>query len=300
MKISSVSTALFCMWFAVSAGAQDQATSQISAMVSIVPQVYFVEQVGGNRVHVEAIVQPSHNPHTYEPTPRQLTRLSHTDVYFSIGVAFEKGFIPKLQNLLPKLPVIDTSRKVPLRAIRSDHRDSGSTPPKSSANHNEHGADPHIWLSPPLVILQVRTICDALIALDPEGKQIYETNADHFIEKLEQLDSELKLLLSDLPSRKFMVYHPAWGYFADAYQLEQIEVEIEGKTPSAKQLTRIIDQAKAEDIKVVFTQPQFSIKAAKTIADSIGGKVVPIDPLAEDIFTNLKTVAESIRKAVMP
>lgn len=298
MKLSSILTVLF--WFAAAAGAQDQKNSaHVSIVVSIVPQVFFVEQIGGSRVQVEAIVQPGHNPHTYEPTPRQLALLSGADVYFSIGVAFEKGFIPKLKNLLPKLLVIDTSRGVPLRSMKSDRGDPSSGRSKNTEKHHEHGEDPHIWLSPQLVVLQARTIRDTLVALDPEGKDIYETNTERFMEKLQQLDRELQALLSDLPSRKFMVYHPAWGYFADAYRLEQIEVETEGKTPAAKQLARIIDQAKREGVKVVFTQPQFSMKSAETIADSIDGKVVPIDPLAEDIFANLKSVAESIREAVI-
>lgn len=274
--------------------------STVSVMVSIVPQIYFVERVGGDRVQVEAIVQPGQNPHTYEPSPRQLAALSGADLYFCIGVAFENGFIPKLQNLLPDLPIVDTRRGVPLQFMGDNHHACAHEPSDGQPHDHGHGVDPHIWLSPKRVSVQALTIRDALIARDPGSKHVYDTNCSRFTEELQRLDTELNTLLSDLPSRKFMVYHPAWGYFADDYQLVQIAVEIEGKTPPARQLARIIDQAKAEGIRVIFTQPQFSTKAAHTIADAIKGQVVPIDPLAKDLFTNLRVVANAIRKGATP
>jgi zinc transport system substrate-binding protein len=273
-----------------------ETTPALSVIVSIVPQVYVVERIGGDLVKVEALVQPGQNPHTYEPSPRQLAALSGADLYFRIGVAFENGFIPKLQKIVPNLPVVDTRRDIPLKIMGEDNHACSHDPSDDQPHDHGHGVDPHIWLSPILVSVQALTIRDALIARDPEGKNIYDTNCSRFVEELQQLDSELKDLLSDLPSRKFMVYHPAWGYFADTYQLDQIAVEIEGKTPPAKQLARIIDQAKAEGIRVIFTQPQFSTKAADTIADAIKGRVVPIDPLAKDLFANLRAVAAAIKK----
>lgn len=261
---------------------------KINVMTSIVPQEYFVERIGGARVRVEAIVQPGQSPHTYEPTPRQMTALSNADIFFRIGATFENAAVPRIQDIVAGLKIVDTRDGITLRNMES-HSHHECCP------HHETGSpDPHIWLSPKLVARQARIIRDALIEADPEGKALYELNYKHFVEDLNNLDNEIRELLADLPSRTFMVYHPAWGYFADDYKLVQLPIEIEGKSPPARQLARTIDLAKEHGIKVIFVQPQFSSKAAETIADAIGGTVVQVDPLARDFFDNMRKTAQAI------
>ncbi len=158
--------------------------------------------------------------------------------------------------------------------------------------------DPHIWLSPPLVMLQSKNIRDGLIEADPAGKKIYETHYTAFIEELKNLDLELKKIFQTTgPNTEFMVYHPSWGYFAESYGLEQIPIELEGKKPSPKKLLKLIKDARKNNIKVIFVQPQFSEKSAETIADAIGGKVMFADPLAEDWENNLLQVGEKFKSA---
>ena len=166
--------------------------------------------------------------------------------------------------------------------------------------HHSHdgGTDPHIWLSPRLVKVQARTVADALIETDPAGKDVYETNLSAFLKDLDELDVKLAKALAPVKGRTFMVFHPAWGYFADAYGLEQEPIEIEGKEPSAKQLARVIELAKEEGVRVIFVQPQFSQALAKRVAEAIGGVVVPINPLARDYIANLEAVATKVSAAL--
>ncbi len=105
--------------------------------------------------------------------------------------------------------------------------------------------------------------------------------------------------LRRLSMRKFMVFHPAWAYFARDYGLDQIPVEIEGKQPSAKVLASSIEQAKKEGIKVLFVQKQFSKKSAEAVARAISGRVIQVDPLASDYMTNMRTIAETFAKVML-
>jgi zinc transport system substrate-binding protein len=158
--------------------------------------------------------------------------------------------------------------------------------------------DPHIWLSPKLVKIQAKNILDGFLKIDEKHKDIYMENYKKFIKEIEDTDSKIKDTLSNLKNRKFMVFHPTWGYFADEYNLEQIPIEVEGKTPSMQTLAKLINKAKKDNIKVVFVQPQFSKKSAEIIAKQIGGKVIAVDPLAENWSENLISVSKVFKKVL--
>jgi zinc transport system substrate-binding protein len=172
------------------------------------------------------------------------------------------------------------------------HGDSGHS------HDHEEGNDPHIWLDPDLVKVQARTIADALIRVDPEGQEYYEKNYEQFRSDLNTLDEKLERALKPVNGKTFLVFHPAWGYFADAYGLKQVAVELEGKEPSARHMAKLIDRAESENVKVIFVQPQFSQSEAETIAKAIGGVVIPIDPLAEDYIENMEKVARKVAGAL--
>ena len=95
-----------------------------------------------------------------------------------------------------------------------------------------------------------------------------------------------------------MVLHPSWGYFAGDYGLEELPIEVEGKEPSAKELMALVDMAKANQIKVIFAQPQMSPRAAETLARETGARVVSVDPLARDWEANLRAVACILVEAI--
>ena len=158
----------------------------------------------------------------------------------------------------------------------------------------EEAEDPHIWLSPKRVKAQAKTIYQTLAQLDPGQEAIYRANFEKFSQELDALDQEIRQNLAGIKNKKFMVFHPEWGYFAQDYGLEMIAIEIDGNEPSAAQLGQLIKQAKKENIKVIFTQPEFSQKSAETIAREIGGQVIPISAFAENWSENLRQVSQKM------
>lgn len=273
--------------------AKSQSEGKVRAFVSILPQLYFVERVGASRVQVEALVQPGQEPHTYEPTPRQVAALAQARVYFRIGFTFENSLIPRIQSTMPNLAIVDTRQGIQLRKISED----------SSAEQREDEAvqgdlDPHIWMSPRLAKQQALTIRDALIRLDPEGEAGYMANYQRFAADLDQLHQRIAKVLAPLRGKVLLVYHPAFGYFTDEYGLRQVAVETGGKEPTARQLAHLIEQARAYGTKVIFVQPQFSQARARAVAEAIGGAVVPLDDLARDYAANLMQVASRIEEAL--
>lgn len=153
-------------------------------------------------------------------------------------------------------------------------------------------------MSPRLVKIQARAICEALARLDPAGKAHFEANLKAYSAELDRLDARLAARLAPLKGRKMYVFHPAFGYFADAYGLLQVPIETEGKEPGPRQLARLVDQAKRDQVKVMFVQPQFSTKSARAVAASLGGAVVPIDPLARDYLANLERLAAAVEQGL--
>jgi zinc transport system substrate-binding protein len=141
---------------------------------------------------------------------------------------------------------------------------------------------------------------EALGELAPEYEDRFRENYDAFARKLDQLDDRLKTLLAPLAGQKLFVFHPAFGYLADAYGLHQIPVETMGRSPKGKELSAIIKLAKDEKARVIFVQPQFDQHAARKIAGAIDGAVVPIDPLAPDYLDNMVQMADTIADALRP
>ena len=273
------------------------AGEKISVFVSIVPQKFFVEQIGKDLVEVQAMVEPGASPHSYEPKPSQMAAVSKSRIYFATGVTFEKAWLKRISASNPGMLVVHTDhgiRKLPMAA----HYHHGEDKDHHKEHHDPGALDPHIWLSPPLVKVQARNIATALQELDPVHHSVYEANYQGFMAELAGLDEELRNIFADKKGLGFMVFHPAWGYFAEAYGLKQLPIEIEGKDPKPAQLKKLIDHAREHDIKVVFVQPQFSSKSAQQVAREIGGQVAFVDPLALDWLENLREVAAKFRAAV--
>jgi zinc transport system substrate-binding protein len=257
---------------------------EISAFVSILPQAYFVERIGCKHVDVTVLVGPGRSPATYEPTPKQMARLGRSQLYFRIGTPFERGFIDKISRTFTNLTIIDTRKGVTLRYFKQSQ---GLEVP-----------DPHIWLDPKRVKIQAETISKVLKETDPAHADEFEKNLKAFQADLDRVDMKIAGILAPLKGGKIYVFHPAFGYFAESYGLTQVAVEIEGKEPSPKQLSRLINMAKKEEVRVIFVQPQYATKEARTVARAIGGVVVPINPLPRNYLKNLEDMANIIEKGL--
>jgi zinc transport system substrate-binding protein len=238
------------------------------------------------------MVGPGQNPATYEPRPRQLSRLQDAKLYFLIGVPFEQRWKATFASANPGMHLVSLTRDTELMPLASG----------DAANHDDHHhhgiMDPHVWLSPRLVKIMAATIKKWLITVDGRHRESYEANYRQFIADLDSLDQAIKKQLQTVRHRKFLVFHPSWGYYAREYGLQQIAIERQGKQPSARLLSRVIELAKQQDVKVIFVQQQFSQRDARTIAEQIGARVILVDPLAEDYINNLHKVTQQFVEAL--
>ena len=259
--------------------------------VSIIPQTGLVRAIAGELAEIHTLIGEGQSPHAYEPTARQLAQLGEADALLTIGVPFETHLLKKIVPLYPDLPIISTHAGIERRTMPHKHHGEHCA--------HDHGAkDPHIWLSPSNMIAIAENISQALRTINPANADEYRKNSEQLTNELRQLDSEIRTILAPYAGSRFYVFHPSFGYFADDYGLEQVPVELEGKSPSPRQLASLIEQAKADDVKVVFVQTQFPIRSAEVISNALGGKVVQLDPLAEDSIANLRLIADSIAQTL--
>jgi len=279
---------------------QDAAGGRLNVTVSILPQKYFLERIGGEHVIVNVMAPPGADPHTYEPKPDQLVALSKAVAYFSIGVEFERAWLPRITAANSTMLMVDTAQgieRIPLAAHHDEHAEA-LTSAAGGAQQAAAELDPHIWTSPELARVQAQTIYAALTQVDPAHQAAYKANLDSFIADIDKLGTDIRATLAGAKSHKFMVFHPSWGYFARDFGLEQIPIEVGGQEPSAAELAALISEARANGIKIIFAQPEFSTRAAETIAREIGGQVLLIDPLAEDWLGNLRQVADTFAQVL--
>jgi zinc transport system substrate-binding protein len=292
----------FCLGFFLLIGCtpNPQETSETSTAntqqtlditVSILPQQYFVNKIAGDLAQVNVMVEPGSEPEIYEPKPQQLRQLATAEGYITIGVPFEKGWMEKIKSANSDMLIIDSAKGIEKMEM-IDHHHQGE-----SENETEN-YDTHIWLSPQLVKIQAENIYQGLVELDPANQEIYQANLVKFLQEIDQLDQEIRVNLEGIKNRKFIVFHPAWGYFAKEYNLEQIPIEVGGQKPSAAELAKVVTDAKNENIRVIFAQYQFNSQDAETIAKEIGGKVILIDPLDPNWSENLRKVSQTFAETL--
>ncbi len=266
--------------------------AKLNVVVSILPQQTFLKAIGKEKVESTLMVRPGNSPHTYEPKASQMRALSTADLYLAIGVEFEKVWLPKFQDLNNKMPIVDITKDIQKIAIKQKHHSHKSHTLNDRHRHGDY--DPHVWISPENVKILARNIYKALIKLDKKNKAYYLRNLKTFLAHVTQTDATIKKILSSLKSRTFMVFHPSWSYFAHAYRLRQIAVEIEGKTPKPKELVTLIKVAKEKKITAIFTQPEFSDTAVQILAKELQIPVIKVSPLASNWSENLMKIAKTI------
>ena len=261
--------------------------ANINIVVSIVPEATFVKAIGKDKVDVTVMVLPGSSPHTYEPKPSQMKAVAKAQLYFAIGVEFEKTWLPRFKDLNPNMKIIDLSKGIDKMPMAAHHHET--------EHHEESGLDPHIWTAPGNVARIAQHIFDALASADPQNRAYYKANLDAFLAKVKETDSHIRNLLASLPKgTAFMVFHPSWGYFAKGYGLRQLPIEIEGKSPKPRELIAVIKAAQKAHVRAIFTQPEFSDASAKIIAKELHIPVIKVSPLAADWSENLVHIAKAI------
>lgn len=261
----------------------DNGTAPLTVAVTILPQKQFVDRIAGDYARVIVLVPPGADPHTHEPTPKQLEDISRASVYVKVGsgIEFERAWMDKLSGVNPRMTVVDSSTGIQLISGQS-----------------EGGADPHIWLSPKNAKIMVENTYQGLARADPLHKAEYRANTDSYLKDLDTLDADISHEISKKQIHTIMVYHPAWSYFARDYGLLQIPIETDGKDPTPKGLENLVRQAKAGNITVIFASPEYSTKSADVIAKEIGGSVALVSPLEEDYLGNIRKVSSAFTRGV--
>lgn len=293
------------------------ATTPMQVFVSIPPQKWLSDQIGGKLVTTSVLVSKGQDPHTFEPSPKQIAGLSNSRIYFTIGMEFEQQIAGKLEKAVTTMTMVDAARtidKIPATAHEDgehhqEHGDAGHAEHAEHDGHADHdaesghghhhaGDDPHVWLSPANLIAMAQVMAEAMSEADPGNASIYRQNLEATRAMLTEIDREISTALAPYKGATFYVFHPSFGYFAKEYGLHQEAVEIEGKSPTPRQLTTLIARAKEDAVRIIFVQPQFDTKSASAVAAAIGGVVEPLDALAEDVPGNLRTMAMQISKAL--
>jgi len=274
----------------------NESEEKLNVLVSIVPQAELLETLGGKHIELTVLVPPGDSPHTYEPTPEQLIKISQADAYFIVGsgIEFELSQLTTIQEQNPSMSIIDCSKEISLLSFDSENIEDDHN--ESEHDHETEGADPHIWTSPENYKKMAENVKDGLIALDPFNQTDYQTAYDSYQDNLTNLNNTISSILEPYQNKSFMVYHPAWGYFASSYQLNQIAIEDDGKQPGPAGIAAIISQATRENITTIFISPQFDSSSAQTIADEINGTVITADPLMENYYDTLIGLAQALQQ----
>ncbi len=298
--------AIAALLIAAGCGPRDAAESggRLVVVTAVEPVAGLVERIGGPRVEVHAIVPAGADPHTFQLAPKQAAALARARLYFKPGLPIEDRLLDKIAATNAGLTVVDTAEGIARRKMTSRECCAGHGTDEDRGTDGEYappgdaGADPHIWLSPLLLKIQAGHIAAALAEADPEGAQAYQENLAALLADLDALDARIRRRLASCKGRTFYVFHPAFGYFADAYGLKQAAVEAEGKVPSARQLRELVAEAKADRVTTIFAQPQFDPRAAQTVAEQVGARVVTVNDLDRDVLAALDDLSGKVAEAL--
>jgi zinc transport system substrate-binding protein len=275
MRLPLLSLLIACM------AGQASATQPLRVFVSIAPQKYFVERIGGDRVDVQVMLDPGHAPETWEPSPRKIAALQEARLYFLIGVPFEHIWQGALPTMSAGLEIVHCCEEI-----------------AGAGGGDGHGhRDPHLWVGPAHARHIAASIRAALQRADPANREDYRRNYDALIADLDALEQETRELLADRRTPYFIISHASLGYFAEAYGLIQMAPESGGRAAGPRELAGIIERARREGISTVFVQRQFDSAAARTLVRELGARSVEIDPLAEDYLASMRFIAREIAAA---
>ena len=249
--------------------------------VTITPMQSIIEEITAGDFDIEVIVPKGASPETFEPTPKQVTSFSDAEFIFSTGlIDFEKSLVERIDD---DAEVVNLSNGIELIAGSCSH-----------GNHkHKHGVDPHIWTSPRALRTMVTNAHKAIMAHYPDSVKYTEATG-RLLERINKLDNYCATRIKAEGVEAMMIYHPAYTYYARDYGIEQIAIEHDGKEPSLRQTTALIEKAKEHGVKAILRQPQYSEDKVRAIANDAGAEIITTDPLAEDILGEIERVTEII------
>ncbi|GHV52027.1 cation ABC transporter substrate-binding protein [Deltaproteobacteria bacterium] len=312
MRARGVKLFFLCLFFPALPLVSQAQAAPIAVTVSIPPQKYFVERIGGEEVSATVISGQGRDPHGYEPNAVQMQGISEAEIYFSIGVPFESQWLPKFCRLNPSMRLVSLPEHVerikgsPNLALREGAftRHGGRHEHQGTEGHREqHGLetdDPHLWLSPRVMERTVPVIAAALSAARPDKARFFAERAEAFTAELRELDSYIRSLFVSVPQEKraFLTFHQSMAYYADNFSLREVSVELAGREPGPKSMTLLMDFAALHDVHVIVADGTTNKSTLSAITRSIKGVAVTGNPLEENWPESLKHFSESLAKAL--
>lgn len=263
---------------------------RLKISVSIASIQWLVDQIGGEQVQTQSLTTSGDDPHTYEPSPAQMTALAASDFYFTNGVEFEEVWIPKFTDANSNLQVVDISVGVE-RIPGADHQ--------HEEGDDHEGLDPHIWLSAENMRQIANNIASTLKSADPENSAVFQSNLEKALGIIEDVNNQLTQKLSQTLRQQFLIIHPSLGYLADSYGLEMIPVEVDGQEPSPTQLAEILNASKTYGIHTLFTQTGSNPLNVQMLAEQAGiEQIIEIDPMAYDWPANMLFIGNALQAAL--
>lgn len=283
-----------------------EADAQVRVLVAVDPLAYLVERVGGERVVVSTLTPTGKDPESFSPTPADLAALASTRLFFRVGLAVEERFAKNIASIAPNSRSVDLCENVELLPNPCGHNHSHSADDGASHSHSHSHScssselDPHVWTSPAVARRLVEQATAALCEASPENAEFFRTNAATLDAELAALQSELSARLAPFKERTFVVFHPAYGYFADEFHLTQRAVESQGKAPRPRELAELIETARAASVQAIVVQPEFDRAAAQVVANEIGAELIVHSPLEKDYFVNVRTLTDALERSFAP
>ena len=263
----------------------NSSNGKIGVVVSIGPEMEWANAVGGDKVDVTLMVPANADPHTYEPLPNQLTQVSNAKIYVEIGspLEFETNYMDKIRATNPNMLIVNASQGIQLI-------------PNSAENETDT-MDPHDWVDPKNAKIMVNNIYNGLVQVDPTDKDYFQKNRDQYLHQLDELDKNTTELLKGKQGTDILVYHPAFGYYAKDYNLNQVGAMINDEEPSPQRIAMMVNVAKQNNITVVYSEPQYDPKFMQSIASQVGAQVLTVNDLDEHYLQNMKNIAIAFSKA---
>lgn len=284
----AVILAIFCV--SVSA-------AKLTVAVTLQPYANVVSEIGGDQLEVVTLLPPGADPHTFEPKPSTLKDFAKASVYFSDGSGMDEAWLPRFKGVNKNVQIVTLSKDINWMEEDEHHHHDEHCDHHEEADADDDGElDPHLWTSPVQMMQVATNICDALVQLDFANADLYIERWFDLTERLKKLDAELRASIAKLPqqARTFIVFHPSYGYFARDYGMTQLTVEVNGKEPKPRDLFNLAKAGKSNNVHIVFVQPQFSKRAAATIAKELNAVILDTDPLSYDYEKNIRALLSAI------
>ena len=247
------------------------ASEKLTVIASFYPMYEFTKEIGKDKVDVSLLVPSGVEPHDWEPTIKDIQQIQQSKMIIINGLGFEK-WAQNIDTINSEIQIVDTSFGItPIR--NNEEKDQAM---------KDINYDPHIWLNPKTIKIQVQNIAASLKSQDPENADYYTKNTQEYLKKLDLLDRKIRDDISKCSKKDFIAFHNAFSYFAKEYGLNQhtmLKTSAVYEEATGQSLENTINLARELDIKIIFTEEFANPKLTQVIADELGGQVLVLSPL---------------------